>query len=185
MSDAEDRDEFEEFEDVGVPELPPVPEELHSAYEEGPFRKCVACDADLTGPEAIYQIQKTWKNDDVIFELAVCAECANKAAQDFSQESFERIQEFLLTRYQPSFDFGECHFCRQRLDGDEPAEYEMGGYCRGGRLLRPVVVICTKCSEKSQENLSEQTRKAWGDFVDRNVPGVPFSLEPDSIPVIF
>ncbi len=56
---------------------------------------------------------------------------------------------------------------------------------RGTFLLRPIVVICTPCSEQSQENLSEQTRKAWGDFVDQNLPGVPHSLEPDSIPVMF
>lgn len=145
----------------------------------------MACGTDLTSPTAIYQVQKTWKHDQVIFELAVCARCASQAAKDFSQESFERIQQFLVTRYRPSFDLGHCHFCRKRLDGSEPAEYEVGGYCRGGGLLRPVVVICTSCSEQSQENLSEQTRKAWGDFVEDNIPGVPFSLEPDSIPVMF
>ncbi len=181
------------------PKLPPVPQLLHSAFSEGPFKACVSCGADLTGPAAIYQLQKTWKNGEVVFELAVCAECAAKAARDFSRESFERIQQFLGERYQPAFDLGHCHFCRRRLDGknpgldgknpgldgENPAEYEAGAFCRGGFLLRPVVIICTRCSELSQENLSEQTRKAWGDFVDQNLPGVPYSLEPDSIPVIF
>ncbi len=167
------------------PELPPIPKLLHSAFCEGPFKACVSCGADLTGPQALYQLQKTWKNGEVVFELAVCAQCASQAAKDFSRESFERIQEFLEERYRPAFDLDHCHFCRRRLDGEEPAEYEAGAFCRGAFLLRPVVVICTKCSEQSQENLSEQTRKAWGDFVDRNLPGVPYSLEPDSIPAIF
>lgn len=168
-----------------VPELPPVPALLHSAFEDGPFKACVACGADLTTPEAIYQVQKTWKSGEVTFELAICAECAGQAAKDFSEESFARIQQFLAERYHPSLDLGHCHICRRRVDGEEPTEYEVGGYCRGASLLRPVVVICGKCSEQAQENLSEQTRKAWGDFVDRNLPGVPSSLEPDSIPVLF
>ncbi len=172
-------------EDQDPHELPRIPELLYSACDEGPFKACVACGADLTSPEAIYQVQKTWKNDEVVFELAVCARCASLAARDFSAESFERIQRFLMERYQPSLDLGHCHFCRKRLDGEEPAEYEVGGFCRGVRLLRPVVIICTSCSEKSQEDLSEQTRKAWGDFVDSNIPGVPRSLEPDTIPVMF
>jgi hypothetical protein len=167
------------------PELPAVPRLLHSACDEGPFKACVACGTDLTGPEATYQIQKTWKAGEVVFELAVCARCASLAAQDFSQESFESIQRFLTDRYRPSLELNHCHFCTRPLGGDEPGEYEVGAYCRGTFLLRPIVVICTPCSEQSQENLSEQTRKAWGDFVDQNLPGVPFSLEPDSIPVMF
>jgi hypothetical protein len=168
-----------------VLELPPVPPLLFSAFEEGPFKACVVCGADLTAPQTTYQIQKTWKRGEVTFELAVCAACAGMAAKDFSKESLERISQFLADRYRPSLDLGHCHTCRQRLDGGEPAEFEVGGYCRGARLLRPVVIVCATCSEAAQENLSAQTRKAWGDFVDRNLPGVPQSLEPDSVPMIF
>ena len=94
-------------------------------------------------------------------------------------------RRWLSERYRPSLDLGGCHFCQKRLDTGDPAEYEAGAFCRGDRLLRPVVVICATCSEKSQESLSDQTRKAWGDFVDENLPGVPFDLEPDTIPMTF
>jgi hypothetical protein len=183
MSDMETPDEPDPADEE--PGLPPVPELLYSAFHEGPFKTCVACGSDLSGPEAMYQIQKTWKNGEVTFELAICVRCAANCAKEFSKESFERIQEFLASHYKPSMDLSHCHLCDRRLGGSEPAEYEAGAFCRGGRLLRPVVVICTTCSEKSQENLSEKTRKAWGDFVDRNLPGVPFSLEPDKVPLTF
>ncbi len=48
-----------------------------------------------------------------------------------------------------------------------------------------MVAVCGECTAASQENLSKKTRDAWGDFVDRNLPGVPESLSPDMVPITF
>jgi len=165
------------------PELPPVPKSLHSAFLDGPFDKCVSCSADLLAPGCVYQIQKSWKGSEVVFELAVCAHCAEETVREFSEESLSRIQRFLTERYRPSLKLDHCHFCRKAVD--ENTDHELGAPCMGLNLLRPVVMICADCSQASQDNLSRKTRDAWGNFVDDNIPGVPESLEPENVPFTF
>ena len=165
------------------PELPPIPAALHSAFLDGPFDKCVSCSADLLAPGCVYQIQKSWKGSEVVFELAVCARCAMETMREFSEESLARIQTFLSKRYRPSLRLDHCHFCRKALD--EGTDHEIGAPCMGSGLLRPVVLICAECSRSSQENLSQKTRNTWKDFVDRNIPGVPDALEPENVPFTF
>ncbi len=159
----------------------PVPEILHSAFEEGPFIRCVSCDGDLT--DRMYQIQKAWRNGEVVFELAVCLECAADTMREFSAESMRRMQAFFTDRFNPSDDLESCHFCGKARSAD--MEYELGAACRGDQLLRPIVLVCGECSAASQENLSQKTRDAWGDFVDKNLPGIPESLAPEPVPLTF
>jgi hypothetical protein len=164
-------------------EREPVPQIMHSVFEEGPFKACVSCGADLSAPDRMYQIQKAWKNDEVVFELAVCLQCAAETMKEFSQESMERMQRFFGERFRPTEGIDSCHFCGKERSPE--LEHEIGAACRGTDLLRPLVVVCGECSSASHENLSRKTRDAWGEFVERNVPGVPESLSPDFVPVTF
>ena len=161
----------------------PIPSVLHSAYLEGPFAECVSCGADLSDTELPYQIQKTWRSGEVVFELAICARCAADSMKEFSEESLEKMQTYFADHFQPAESLDHCHFCR---DPVEPGtEFGVGAPCRGPFLLRPPVVICGGCTAASQENLSQKTRDAWGDFIDRTLPGVPRELEPDTVPFAF
>jgi hypothetical protein len=164
----------------GMPRVPPV---LHSVFNEGPFRKCDACGVDLAEGADAYQLQKTWKQDEVVFEIALCVPCLMKTMRDFSEESMERIRRFHLERFRPTPDLDRCHFCRKAVGPEN--EYEVGAICSGEFLARPPVVMCGDCSSKLQENLSNKTRDAWGEFLDQNVPGVPLELEPDRLPLAF
>ena len=164
-------------------ESEPVPEILHSAFEEGPFTACVSCGADLRDESRFYQIQKAWKGGEVVFELAVCLECAADTMREFSVESMERMHRFFSERFRPTADLESCHFCGRERGPEQ--EFEIGAACRGGNLLRPMVAVCGECTAASQENLSKKTRDAWGDFVDRNLPGVPDSLSPYMVPITF
>jgi hypothetical protein len=158
----------------------PIPEVLHSAYLDGPFRECVSCGEDLDATAMPYQVNKTWKGGEVVFELAVCFKCAAETMAEFSQESMERMQAFFQERYRPTTEPMSCNFCGQRQTSE--SEYGIGAACRQGLLLRPMVLVCGECNAASQEGLSRKTRDAWGDFVDRNLPGVPRELEPEPIP---
>lgn len=164
-------------------DAPPIPDCLDSAFREGPFERCAACDADLRAGGDLYHVQKTWRRGEVVFELALCRNCAEGTARDFSAESIERIRRWYLEHYRPSTDLAACHFCREPRN--EEAGYEMAAACAGARLARPVVVMCAKCAESSQENLSAKTRRAWGDFMDRTLPGVPSEMEPERFPITF
>lgn len=165
-------------------ELPPIPSILDSEYEEGPFTTCVACRCALREGERLYQVQKTWKRGEVIFEIALCADCFLKTQREFSEESMERMQKFLIENYQPSDSMAFCHFCRTGVD-EMTGEYEIAGLCLGAFLTRPLVLMCSACSSRIQDNLSRKTRDAWGEFMRDNVPGVPFEMEPDNIPMTF
>ena len=160
--------------------MPPIPDFMQSVFEEGPFRKCVSCGAALDS-ERFYQIQKAWRNGEVVFEMAICTECAARTIREFSQESLERMQAFFEERFRETDDARGCNFCGKIVGLDE--EYEMAAFCQGGFLARGVNLVCGTCSSASQENLSRQTRDSWGRFVEDNIPGVPHALELDILPV--
>ncbi len=164
-------------------DTPPVPEVLHSAFHEGPFPRCLVCGADLTDPGTFYQIQKTWRRGEVVFEMAICAECAVDQVREFSRESLEKMQAFFRERYRGDGGLEQCHFCGRGLSPD--GEYEIGAFCRGAFLARPPVVVCAECAAAAQEDLSRKTRDAWGRFIEENLPGVPKEMEPDSVPFTF
>jgi hypothetical protein len=160
-----------------------IPEVLHSAYLEAPFRECVSCGTDLSDPDCIYQIQKTWKGGEVVLELAICGACAANLLRDFSEESLERMQRFFGERFRGEEAEDACNFCGAEIGED--TEYEIGAACRGSNMLRPPIRVCGECVASSQENLSRKTREAWGEFLDLNLPGVPQSMEPDTVPFTF
>ena len=162
------------------PEPEPIPGILYSAYLEGPFTKCSACDGDLPVPDKLYQIQKTWRRGEVVFEIAICLECAARLMSEFSRESLMKMQNFFRENFREAAGIDECRFCGIRRGPD--TEYEIGAACRGSFLLRPPVLVCADCVASSQENLSKKTRDAWGDFIENNLPGVPAGLDVPSQP---
>ena len=68
---SETRDSSADAEQPLETEPPEIPEELHSFYEEGLFRKCTICDKDLEHL-GLYEVQKVYRNKEVIFETAIC-----------------------------------------------------------------------------------------------------------------
>src|SRR5690606_12503845 len=89
----------------------PIPRSLHSAYEGAPFRECSVC-ARLLRFAGLYEIQKTWHGGECVFEMALCLECSEKLAKEFSAESLAAIKGYLLCRFQPSKDADRCNFCQ-------------------------------------------------------------------------
>jgi hypothetical protein len=160
----------------------PVPPLLHSAFSEAPFRSCSVCGEDLLASSVPYQVQKVWRHGQVVFEMAVCARCGARLLREFSQESMARMQDFVTQRYRPNLPIAVCHFCGAIIPAD--GEYEIGAACSGSLLLKPVIVVCAACNSGLQEKLSRKTREAWGDFVERNFPGVPSEMEPQNTPLV-
>ena len=162
---------------------PPIPKALFSAFHDGRFVTCDACNCDLATETDVYQVQKTWKNGEVVFEIALCLSCLMEAMSCLSKESMESLRLFHLEHYRPVEDLESCHFCRKEFGPD--GEYEVSGVCAGLFLARPPAAMCGECAATVQERLSRPTREGWSDFIDKNVPGVPESMVPDGIPVGF
>jgi hypothetical protein len=165
----EPHDEFSDFQPAG-----PIPAELHSAYERGPFRVCVHCSEVLTDGR-VYEIQKVFRGQEVVFEMAVCHNCGEKMSREFSEESLERVQSFLVNSFKPSPKPEHCHFCGFPRGLFE--NYTFVGVCRETSLILPSIVMCDSCSEKLQELLSKKTRDIQDDFVRDHFPGVPADLD--------
>jgi hypothetical protein len=152
----------------------PIPEELHSVYEAGPFTRCSVCEQSLVDGR-LYEVQKVYRGKEVIFEMGICHGCGESIAKDFSEESLEAMKGFLLCNFKPTMHSHHCHFCgspRSLFPG-----YTIVGACRERSLIFPSIVMCEKCSEGLQERLSRKTREVQGDFIRDHFPGVPANLD--------
>ena len=159
-----------------IPEsiVQPIPEDLHSAYEEGPFKKCTVCQNALS-EAGLYEIQKVYRGTEVIFETAICHSCGEDLVRELSEESLKTMKGYLLCNFQPSDEAGHCHFCG--FARGIVSSYTCVGACHGSSLLLPQIIMCEKCSESLNENLSQKTRDIQADFVQDNFPGVPADLD--------
>lgn len=162
------------------PNLPPIPEELYSEYEERPFRCCTRCGEGLHDFQDGYKVSKVVKNGEVIFEYALCYHCMERMMEESSEESQKRLMEFQNERLREVEGTEECALCdRTRLDLDPP-EFALVGGCLGLKLIESHL-ICIHCMEEMSELVSEQTRNQWNRFVEENFPGVPSDFVPTPV----
>ena len=155
-------------------EAKPIPEILYSVYSGKAFTNCVSCECDLVESLTLYQVQKVFRKKRVIFEYALCFQCQQGLAKEYSKESTEKLQNFFLENYIMTEDMYECHLCQSE---NVEKEHTLLALCLGNKLLFSST-ICGSCTEKMQGLLSEQTRKTMGDFIQKNFPGVPEELTP-------
>jgi hypothetical protein len=166
-------DDFEHDEEDREDEPRPVPRELWSVYEEGPFRKCVVCSAPLG--DRLHQIEKAFRGTEVIFEMAVCRACAEKFGQEMSEESRAVLREFGRRMAAARVPEGHCRSCSK--PPEEIPDHSLAAVCDGEWLIGPMLVICSPCGERLLERLSSKTKGRRQDFLRDNFPGVPADLD--------
>jgi len=157
-----------------------VPRKLWSSQRNAPFRECMVCNRAL-GPEDCYEIQKAFNKCEAVIEIVVCMECGLALAAEYSRESIAAITAFMQQRLDFSRPPEVCTFCGAVMGG-APSQ-SLSAVCRGDRLIMPVIGMCAECEERLQGCLSEKTRRAHEDFINRTVPGIPADL--DLAPVLF
>ncbi len=160
-------------------QLPPfdrvdIPEELFSAYENGPFKTCTVCSESLSDGR-LFEVQKVYRGSECVFEMGVCHGCGEGVSREFSEESLEAMKGFLLCNFKPTTDAHHCHFCG--FPRSMFSNYTIIGACREEFLIFPSIVMCEKCGDGLQERLSQKTRDVQGDFVQDFFPGVPADLD--------
>lgn len=164
-------DEFEE-------ELPPIPRELYSEYEERPFLCCTRCGETLADFEEGFKISKVIKNGEVIFEYALCFHCLERMMEESSEESRERLMKFQNERMREGISgFDECALCENTREALASPEYALVAGCQGDSVLESHL-ICIHCMEEMSELVSKKTRDSWNRFVEENFPGVPADFIP-------
>jgi len=154
----EDAVPFDEIKD----QLPVIPPELLSAYEEGPFKTCSYCARDLEEVPFPHTVEKIFRGTETIVEFALCIPCIQSLRHELSKESLQAMDRFVKERFPPPED-DSCLGCRKPRE--ELTAYKMSGLCGGGRLLMPeIVTICETCAERIAEKLSQKTRDRLDDF---------------------
>jgi len=169
------------------PDPEPIPEILHSFYEERPFVICTRCGESLAEFEEGYRISKNFKQGEVIIEYALCFPCLESMMEEASDESKERLQQFQAERLRDVFGFEECSLCDCTADEARDQEFGLIGVCRSDELVDSAM-ICIECMEDMASIISDETRRGWDRFRNENFPGVPTDFEPmpsRPAPVVF
>jgi len=154
----------------------PIPQELHSFYEDRPFRICTRCGEGLQDFKNGYRVSKIYKGDEVIFEYALCTPCLHNIMEESSEESRQRLYDFQTSRLRQVAGFDECALCDRMEEASQIAEYGLVGICLGEAIVE-ANKICGLCMEEMSELVSKKTRESWDRFVEENFPGVPADFE--------
>lgn len=157
-----------------------IPTIFYDTVEERPIEECKICGKALLTSDEPYVIEKAFKQKEVLFEYAMCMDCANNMRQDMSKDSMQRIEQFMLQngRFQDRFndlryeDFdtdkwlNNCIITNQ--DRDEQEEYQIQGIFMGDQMVSNQFpyMISGEAMEQMQELLSPETRGEIDRFKD-------------------
>ncbi len=160
------------------PKREPIPEILHSFYEDRAFVSCTRCGESLADFDEGYRISKNFKRGEVIIEYALCLPCLDAMMDEASEESKRRLNEFQTERYREGVSgFGECALCVRTIGEARNDEYGFVGVCHGKDMVDSAM-ICIECMEDMAEIMSAETRQTWDRFREENFPGVPGDFKP-------
>lgn len=159
----------------------PIPQILHSFYEDRPFTICTRCGESLVHFEQGYVLNKVFKAGECLVEYAICHPCHERMVLEYSTESKQALQKYHDEHFRDLDSLDTCGFCgRPGAEGDE---FSIGGVCRG-EAMHHAIRICHPCGEKIQGLISEQTRDVWRRFREENMPGPPADILPVPDPVM-
>lgn len=154
--------------------------------------ECSVCQADLSSPDTEYLIEKAYKRfpdnhgEELLFEVAVCFDCASTMRGELSKESLVNIQKYFQEKSveqklanpnpDPSILLDQCLLSGKNIS--EMNEYQIYAHCRGGELADPhsYYMLSDDTIEAIQELLSDHTRDQLRKFSDDNI-GMPPELK--------
>jgi hypothetical protein len=175
--------------------LSSIPEEFYSFESEQPFEKCLICKADLLSGDVDYFIEKAIRNyhehnvSDVVYEYAICWQCAHDMNGQMSAESMQNLQEYFsgqelflknLEEYNRNWPSQEgspipskCIITGQaksQLD-----EYMIYGHFRGDKMVKSSMpyLLSGKVMDEVSDLLSNQTIDQLDDFMGEYFGGPP------------
>jgi len=155
----------------------------HNSQEA--FSNCMICNKYLLVNGVQYLIEKMIKKykgyqvQDVIFEYAICLECAVSMRKTLSEESLQRIEQYMIGR----IDY-ECRFRLLEAEGEpdinnwlsrclikgtsveDLSEYQIIGAFEGEQMILSDTpyLISGEVSEELQELLSQKTKDELDNF---------------------
>lgn len=186
------------------PKFVPIPSEFHSLENDGPFDKCLKCEAELLQSGMPYLIERVFVQQEPIVEYAMCEACVMASQSELSAESRQAVTNYMLSNLDVSQRLGRLsEWAEQGSDdaselmnrclfsgtpAEESREKQIAAWCQGDRMRVDHVfplMISGVAIEELNSVLSEKTRGWIDDFVGDNF-GMPpeFCDNPDFRPVL-
>lgn len=172
-----------------------IPPEFYSFETRGLFTHCLECDRYLLEDDCDYIIERAIRNypgfkaTDVVFDYAICLDCAEAMHQKLSKESLEQMQLYFAENVDLQSRTHKVD--SQNLDsltakcmvkGKAKAdceEFQIYAHCRGKKLFlqTPPYMICGQAIEELTERLSKETKDQLGGFFDKHFGPDPCLFE--------
>lgn len=171
-----------------------IPDKFKNTLENEIFRNCISCDKDLIESNEEYLIEKAIKRfpeldtEEVVFEYAMCIECAERMRSTLSVESRQRVDSYFENRrgnimsnlFQDYIKEDHSNWGEECMISGENfknlREYQIYAHCKGDQIVpqQGVFMISGAILEELSELLSEATRDELDRFIDDN-----FGLPPE------
>jgi hypothetical protein len=159
-----------------------------------PFTHCSLCEGSLVH-SSLYAIEKVFKHNkvlqtsEIVYEYAICMECATEAGTEISDESRESIQA-LFAEHAENLSMKvdylhrtekyslESWLERCSFTGKETrlcSEYAVSCLVENGNMVfeHSPMVVSDEFMEKIQQELSLETKKTFDGLLDKIVDGTP------------
>jgi len=177
-----------------------IPEAFLNYSTNSNFTNCIDCDRFLLEGDIEYFIEKAmkayqgYKAIDVVFEYAICMECAEKVRKKMSADSMKSIQNYFMDNVdlndrlslvnthndKPAEWIEKCMI--KGTGKDQLEEYQIYAHCRGKQLITTQMpyMISGPALDDIANLLSNQTLDELDNFMNDNF-GPPPELE-ESLP---
>ncbi len=152
------------------------------------------CEKELLESKSEYVIEKAYrrfkdeKGEELLFEVAICLDCAFSMRSSLSKESVSNIQRFFFKKSMErrsaledtdelmSNPLGQCLLNGKAIDDME--EYQIYAHCRGTEISMEggYYLLSDEIIEEIQSLLSKETRDELQRFSDDNF-GIPPELQ--------
>ncbi len=172
-----------------------IPEEFFSFETKAPFERCIECDKYLLDDNTEYLIEKavrTYKDydaKDVVFDYAICMDCADVLRNEISAESWQSILSYFeqnidiqkrmeMMESDPHENLQSCMIKGTNVGNCQ--EYQLYAHCRGDKLNmeNPPYLISGEVMDEILPLLSEKTVDEMNGFFNKHFSPDPSFFEP-------
>ena len=163
-----------------------IPETFYSFDTKHPFTECLECKRNLLDPPLPYFIEKAFRKypgfdvHDVIYEFAMCVNCAEEMRQSLSKESTAALQQYMTNMQQQqssdmstASDLERCMITQEPIAAQE--EYIIYGVFQGNEMMVAEFpyAIGMEAMNQLSDLLSNETLDIMDDFMGKHFTGPP------------
>lgn len=171
----------------------PITKDFYNSETNAPFTTCLMCNQSLE--ETMYVVEKSFRNikalntREIIFEYAMCMNCASTIHFELSEESRARIGSYMAAHVQrkeyfaSSFEeerksiLGRCIVHSTSLE--QSTEYSIYALCNGHQMLLGEFpyALSGEAQDEIMQLLSAKSLEIMDDFIGSHFSGPPEVME--------